>query len=115
MDGAAADADHVVEGLAEREIEVAFAARHGRQPELAFAAERRVDAELDEAVALELLLHGRRRMIVGKLQLDRLEAGRGRRREALNQGTLGEKIREIGGKTRHSTLQKDAACASDLW
>src|SRR5215510_2226180 len=101
MDGAAADADHVVECLAKREVEVALAARHRRQAELALATERRVDAELGEAVALELRLHVRRRVVVGKLQLDRLEPGRCRRRETLDQRALGEKIREIGGETRH--------------
>src|SRR5262249_34565939 len=49
----------------------------------------------------ELGLHGGRREVVGDLQLDRAKAGRGRRREPLDQRALGEEISQIGGKAWH--------------
>jgi hypothetical protein len=40
-------------------------------------------------------------MVIGKLQLDRAEAGGGRRAEALDERTLGEEIGQVGGEARH--------------
>ena len=57
-----------------------------------------------EAVPLDLGPHRRRRVVVGELQLDRLEARRGRGAEALDQRPLGEQISEVGGETGHEFM-----------
>ena len=43
-------------------------------------------------------------MVVGQLQLDRGKPRGRSRTEALDQRTLGEEIREIGGKPGHDTF-----------
>jgi hypothetical protein len=43
------------------------------------------------------------RVVIGKLQFDRLEARRRRRAKALEQRPLGEEISEVGGKARNET------------
>jgi hypothetical protein len=40
-------------------------------------------------------------LIVGKLQLDRCETGRGCGAETLQERALGEKVRKIGGEAWH--------------
>src|SRR6516225_11913177 len=104
MDLTTADGGDVVERLPEQRGEFALAAGDGGDAELTRhrLTGRGVDAEHGQAVAVELGLHGGRRVIVGKLQLDRPKAGRGRRGETLDQRALGEKISEIGGEARHA-------------
>src|SRR5262249_46381366 len=103
VDLTAADGGDVVERLLEQRGELALAAGNGGDAELACRqlTGRSVDAEHGQAVAVGLGLPGGRRVVVGQLQLNRPKAGRGRRRETLDQGALGEKIREIGGEARH--------------
>src|SRR5579864_2989902 len=99
MDGAAADRDHIIERALEGCVPIALAPRQRGKAE--FRALRRVDAELGEAMALELGRHRRRRDVIRKLQLDRGKARRGGGAEALDQRALGEQMTEIGGKARH--------------
>ena len=103
MDLAAADRNDVVERLLEQRGEFLLATGNGRDAGRSrrHLAERGVEAEHRQVVPIELGLHGRGRLVVGKLQLDRAEAGVGRRREALDQGALGEEISQIGGEARH--------------
>ena len=102
VDRRAVDRDDVVERLLEDLCELAFAPGHGAQPAFpAILPRLRVDAELHEAVALELGTDRRRRDLVGKLQLDGLEAGRLGGAETLDQRPLGEHVGEIGGKPGH--------------
>jgi hypothetical protein len=56
-------------------------------------------------VAVEFGLHRRRRLVIGKLQLDCAKAGRGRRREPLDQRPLGEQIGQIGGEAGHAQIR----------
>src|SRR5579871_34485 len=104
MDRGAADHDHIIERLAECRVPFALAARTRAETEIAVAAHRRVDAELGEAMPLQLRLHGRRRYIIRKLQLDRSKASRRGRAEALEQRALGEQITEIGGEAGHAHI-----------
>ena len=53
---------------------------------------------------LELGLHGGGRELVGELQLDRPESGRGGGRKPLHERALGEQIGEIGGEAGHADL-----------
>jgi hypothetical protein len=46
-------------------------------------------------------------MVIGKLQLDRAKAGRGRGGEPLDQRPLGEQVGQIGGEAGHA----DEPCA----
>ena len=102
MDRRAADRHRVIERLLEDLREFALAARHGAEPALAAVRPRlRVDAELGQTAALELGTDRRGRVVVGKLQLDRLEAGRRRRAEALHERALGEQIGKVGGEAGH--------------
>ena len=99
MDGAAADRHHIIERALEGGVPIALAPRQRGKAE--FRALRRVDAELGQAVPLQLGRHRGRRDVIGKLQLDRGEASRGGGAEALDQRTLGEQMAEIGGKAGH--------------
>src|SRR5450631_2409101 len=103
MDLAAADRHHIVERLFEQCLPFALAPGHRRKPKFAVAALRGIEAELREAVAMDLRLHRGRRVVVGKLQLHRLEAGSGGSTEALEQRALGEEVSEIGGDAGHLT------------
>src|SRR5262245_24048541 len=102
----AADGGDVGERLLEQRGEFALAAGDGGDAELARRrlTGRGVDAEHGQAVAVELGLHGGRRVVVGELQLDRPKTGRGRSRETFDQRALGEKISEIGGEARHAQI-----------
>ena len=93
----------VVERLLEHGGEFLLAAGNRRHAELPGRrlAGRGVDAEHGQAVAIELGPHGGGRVVIGQLQLDRPEAGRGRRRETLDQRAFGEKIGQVGGEARH--------------
>ena len=64
-------------------------------------AGRGIDPQHGEAMAIELRPHLRGCLVIGKLQLDRLEPGGGRGAEALQKWPLGEQVSEVGGKTRH--------------
>jgi hypothetical protein len=50
-------------------------------------------------------LDRRRRVVVGELQLHRLEAASGRRGEPLDQRPLGEQIGDVGGETWHGVFR----------
>src|SRR5690606_6742246 len=78
--------------------------RQGRGPALAAGpvAGRAVEQGLREAVPVELGTDGLGLMLVGKQELDRPEASRGRRTKTLEEWALGEHEREIGGKSRRS-------------
>ena len=54
--------------------------------------------------------HRARRLVVGKLQLDGFEPGRGRGGKALHERTLGEQISEIGGEAGHPILAIMKGC-----
>src|SRR5262249_48092365 len=114
MDLAAADRCDVVERLLEQRGELLLAAGNGGNAELARRPMpgRGVEAEHRQAVAIELGLHRGRRMIIGKLQLDRLEAGGGRGGEPLDQRTFGEEISEIGGEAGHRASKASSGPAS---
>ena len=99
MDGAAADRHHIIERALERRVPIALAPRQRGETE--FRALRRVDAELGEAMALELGRHRRRRDVIRKLQLDRGKPRGGSGAETLDQRALGEQMAEIGGKAGH--------------
>ncbi len=91
MHRAAADRADVIERLGKRRLPVLLAAGQRRKAELALAASaRRIDAEDGEAVADDLRLHRRRRHLVGKLQLDALEAGDGGGGDTLQHRAFGE-------------------------
>ena len=60
--------------LAEQRGELRFASGHARDAALASRGGRGVDAEHGQAMALDLAADVRRRMVVGDLQLDGLEA-----------------------------------------
>ena len=106
VDRGAADSDGVIERLLEHDLPVALAARHRRQSGIAGpSADECVDAELRQPVLVDLGFQRGRRVIVGRLQLDGLEASRCRRAETLEQRPLGEQISEIGGKARHCLPQ----------
>ncbi len=75
MHRAAANRRDVIERAGEHFLKFSFAAGNRRQSERAVArAGRRIDAEHGELVPDDRLLHLRRRHVIGKLQLDRLEA-----------------------------------------
>ena len=99
MDGASADGDDVIQRAGERGGEIALAP--GQRGETEFGALRGIDAELGELVPRQFGLHRARRRVIGKLQLDRGKARRGRRGKAIEQRSLGEQMAEIGGKARH--------------
>src|ERR1043165_1644151 len=102
MDRRAADRGDVVERLLENLGELALAPRRGAGPALpAVRARLGVEPELGEAVAGELGAHVGGRVVIRHLQLDRLEAGRRCRAEALHERALDEQVGEIGGETGH--------------
>jgi hypothetical protein len=57
---------------------------------------------------IDLGLDRRCGLVIGQLQLDGLEARRCRRTEALDQRTLGEHERKIGGKTHEEIVSVTA-------
>src|ERR1700685_1865757 len=99
MNGTAADRRDVFERALKSYVPIALASRQRGKTE--FRALRRVDAELREAMPLELGRHRRRRDIIRKLELDRGKARSGSSAETLDQRALGEQMAEIGGKARH--------------
>jgi hypothetical protein len=99
MDGAAADRHDVIQRARKRGIEIAFAS--GQRGEAEFRAVGRVDAELGQAMALQLGLHRGRRTIIGKLQFDCAEASRRGGAKPFEQRAIGKQIAEIGGEARH--------------
>jgi hypothetical protein len=110
MDRAAADRGDEIKRLLEDRIPIGFPARYSGQAGIAVtAAHRGVDAELDQAMLLDLGPNRSRRLVVGKLQFHRLEAGRSRGAEALNRRPFGEEIGEIGGETRHGSPSRVSA------
>ena len=118
MDLAAADRHHIRERLMEQRGKFRLAPRYRRDADLTArrTSRRRVDAEHDQAMAIELGTHRRRRLIVGQLQLDCLEARRGRRTETLDEWPLSEQIGEVGGKAGHGEIvsQGVAGLAADI-
>jgi len=75
-----------------------------RRGRIRLPGRRRVDAELRQAMACQLRLHGGRRDLIGVLQFDRGKTRGGGSAEALEQRIFGEQMAEIGGKARHSTF-----------
>src|SRR6516225_9985760 len=74
---------------------------HGRESEFAFAAGWRVESENGEPISFDGRFHCGGRHVVGKLQLNGLEA-RGRSSvDSFKQRPFREKIAEVSGKTRH--------------
>ena len=98
-----ADRAHVIERLPEQEHEVGLPPRQRGEAEFVGPAGCRIDAQDREIVPGELGPHRRRSVIIGKLQLDRLEAGRGGRGEAFDERPLGEQVGQIGGEPGHVT------------
>ena len=109
MDRATADRHGVVERLAEMRIELALAPGNTGKPRLPVRRQRRVDAEHDKTVALDLAAHRRGRRVVGELQLDRRKAHGRRRSEPLKQRPLGKEVGEIGGESRHRLVLGERA------
>ena len=97
MDRPPADSNGIVERARKRGLPVRLAAGQCGEAGFAFPAGRRVDAELRQAMACQLGLHGGRRDLIGVLQFDRGKTRGGSSAEALEQRTLGEQKREIGG------------------
>src|SRR5215831_5636327 len=109
VDRRAADRDHVVERLLKHLGKLALAPRHRAEAGLAAVRSRLgVDAELDEAVPRDLGANVGRRVVVGELQLDRLEAGRRSGAEALEQRSLREHVGEVRAKARHGRLRGES-------
>jgi hypothetical protein len=104
VDRGAADRRHIVERLGEQRPEILLAARDRGETRLAGRPLRRVDVQHRQRVLVDLGLHGRRRELVGKLQLDRLEAGSGGSADALDQRVFDVEVAEIGRETRHGGL-----------
>jgi hypothetical protein len=104
VDLAAADRGDVVERLLEQCGKFLLPAGDGGDAELARCrpAWRGVESEHRQAEPVELRLHRGRGVVIGKLQLDGAEAGRGRRRETLDQRAFGEEISQVGCKARHA-------------
>ena len=103
VDLAPPDRGDVVERLLEHGGEFLLAAGNRRHAELPRrrSAGRGIDTEHGQAVTFELGLDGGGRVIIGQLQLDRAEAGRGRRCKTFYQRAFGEKIGQVGGEARH--------------
>src|SRR5262249_24511224 len=101
MNRAGANSDRIAERARKQRLRVLLASGHGGKAEFAFATRRRVDAQHGELVSFDRSLHRGGRHVVGKLQLDSLEAGSCRGVDSFEQRPFGEQIAEIGGKTRH--------------
>jgi hypothetical protein len=84
-------------------IELGLATGQGSQPTLAPrpVAGRQVEQHLTQAEAIEALADVGCPMIVGKQELDGLEAGLGRRLEAIEEGQFLEQHAEVGGELGH--------------
>src|SRR4029079_7419623 len=108
----AADRDHIVERVPEQDREFALTARRCGEPRFAGAARRRVDAEHREAMLLQFSLYRRWRVFVGKLQLDRREAGCRRGAKPLQERALVEEITEIGCEAGHDFVPKTGDVSS---
>ena len=114
-----ANGDGVVERARKRVLPFALAPRQRGKPGLSLAADRRVDAELRQAMARNLRAHRWRAMLIRSEQLHGRKAGGGRSAEALHEGPLGEQPTEIGGEAGHaaslSRPKVKGQCEGDRW
>ena len=102
MDGDRAGGDAIGDRLVDRRREFLFATGHRTEAEvLPRLADRGVDAEKREPVPHTGLPHPFGGDVVRPVQLDRLEAGRGRRVDPVKERLVGPEESEIGGEPGH--------------
>jgi hypothetical protein len=103
VDVSGADRLGISERLVDRGARLRLAARHGGKAEVAgrCVARRRVDADHREAGPKKLRPELFGRNVVGKMQLDGVEAGRLGAADPLQERQLAPEKTEIGGKAQH--------------
>src|SRR5262245_49016687 len=102
MNGARTNCTRILERTAEQGLPILLASRYGSKAKLSVALSRwGIETKHGEFVLFNRRFYRGGRNVIGKLQLDRLEARCCGGIDPLEQGPIGEKIAKIGGKARH--------------
>jgi len=114
MHRARADLGRVVERMRKRLLPFALAPGQRGEPRLALAADRRVDAELRQAIARKFGADRGRGLLVGVQKFDRAKTGRSGCAETGEQRLLAEQQTKIRSEAGHADLLF-ASCEVGQW